>query len=185
MIGTVDAVSRPPATQLVMQTAITQYPSEVTPKGMSMTLTIGANARIDESVRFIHAHSEVVIGERANIYRGCEILGPVTIGDGVFINRDVYIRPSTAIGDHVNIGPFVRIVSDTHDIGPASRRAGKARFDPIVIGSGSWIGASVTILGGVSIGEGCIVAAGAVVTKDVPPNTMVGGIPAKHIRSLD
>lgn len=150
-----------------------------------MTLTIGPRAKIDETIVFRHGpRTPIVIGERPVLYRGSEILGPVTIGDRVFINRDAYIRAYTTIGDEVRIGPFVRLITDTHDIGPAQRRAGKARFDPISIGAGTWIGASVTVLGGVAIGAGCIVAAGAIVTGDVADNTMVGGVPAKFIREL-
>ncbi|WP_051171956.1 DapH/DapD/GlmU-related protein [Microbacterium indicum] len=148
-------------------------------------LEIGDDARIDKRVQFNH-NDEVTIrvGDRAKFYRGTEFTGPVTVGDDVFINRDAYIRPHTTIGDRVNIGPFVRLVTDTHEIGPAERRAGAVRHDPIVIGDGSWIGASATIVGGVTIGSGSIVAAGAVVTEDVPDNVIVGGVPAKTLRTL-
>lgn len=151
-----------------------------------MSISIGAHANIDRTVKFSHSNSEsrIIVGDHAKFYRGSEILGPVTIGDRVFINRDAYIRPGTTIGDEVRLGPFVRLITDTHEIGPSTRRAGKNRFDPISIGAGSWIGASVTVLGGVSIGRGCVVAAGAVVTNDVPDNTMVGGVPARHLRDL-
>lgn len=149
------------------------------------TLTIGENPRIHRSVSLSHKEgSPIVIGDHANFFRGSEMVGPISIGDRVFINRDAYIRPKTTIGDNVAIGPFVKLITDTHEIGPAHKRAGKSRFDPIVIGDGSWIGAAVTVLAGVTIGKGCIVAAGAVVTRDVPDNTMVGGVPAQHIRDL-
>lgn len=151
-----------------------------------MTLVIGANARIDRSVRMLHVEGiEIRIGDGANLYRGTEITGPVRIGDDVFINRDAYIRPHTTIGDRVNIGPFVRVITDTHDIGPATRRAGRVRHAPIAIGDGTWIGAGATIVGGVTIGSGCVVAAGAVVTRDVPDNSLVGGVPATILRTLD
>lgn len=118
------------------------------------------------------------------VYRGGEICGPVTIGDGVFINRDCYIRPHTTIGDNVNLGPFVKLITDTHDIGPASKRAGRVLYDPISIEDGAWIGAAVMVLGGVTIGAGAMVAAGAVVTAHVAANTLVGGVPARFIRQL-
>ena len=89
------------------------------------------------------------------------------------------------IGNSVLIGPYVRLVSDTHEIGDAKKRAAKNMWLPIEIGDGTWIGAGATVLGGVTIGSGCIVAAGAVVVKDVPPNTVVGGVPARIIRTLD
>lgn len=148
-------------------------------------LEIAESAKVDKTVRFLHTErAPITVGEHANLYRGSEITGPVTIGDGVFINRDAYIRPRTTIGRNVNLGPFVRLVTDTHEIGTAERRAGAVRHDAIVIGDGCWIGASATVLAGVSIGAGSIVAAGAVVTRDVPPNVVVGGVPAKVLRRL-
>lgn len=150
-----------------------------------MSLNVGDRAKIDRRVQLYHDDATpIVIGDGANIFRGAEILGPVIIGNNVFINRDAYIRPNTVIGDNVRVGPFVRLITDTHDIGPSSRRAGKRRFDPIFVGAGTWIGAAVTVIGGVTIGRGCIIAAGAIVTRDVPDNTMVGGVPARHIRDL-
>lgn len=148
-------------------------------------LEIHESARIDGSVVFNHTdRAPIVVGRNANIYRGTEVTGPATIGDDVFINRDAYIRPGTVIGDRVNLGPFVRLVTDTHEIGPAERRAGAVRHEPIRIGNGAWIGASVTVLGGVRIGSGSIVAAGSIVTRDVPENVVVGGVPAALIRKL-
>lgn len=149
-----------------------------------MTLNVGEGAKI-AGVRLVHSEDRpITIGASAKLFRGTEILGPVTIGDHVFINRDAYIRPETTIGDYVRLGPFVRLITDTHDIGPATRRAGKRRFDPITIGEGTWVGASVTVLAGVTIGRGCVIAAGAVVIRDVPDNTLVGGVPARFIRDL-
>ncbi|WP_430592735.1 acyltransferase [Humidisolicoccus flavus] len=149
-------------------------------------LTIGVEPRIHESVQLRHSDSaEIEIGSYAKIYAGGEVSAPVHIGERVFINRDCYIRPNTTIGNDVNIGPFVRLITDTHDVGPQKKRAGKVRHDPIVIGDGTWIGASSTVLAGVTIGPGCIVAAGSVVTKDVAANSLVGGVPARFIRDLE
>ncbi|GHG56191.1 hypothetical protein GCM10011331_23430 [Flavimobilis marinus] len=111
-------------------------------------------------------------------------MGPVSIGRRVFINRDAYIRARVVIEDDVNIGPFVRLISDTHELGDRRKRAGKNRWDPITIGAGTWLGAGATVLAGVVIGPGSIVAAGAVVTKDCPPNALVGGVPARVLRDL-
>ncbi|UOQ89805.1 hypothetical protein MUN74_02470 [Agromyces endophyticus] len=146
-----------------------------------MTTDIGEDCKIDPRVQL---NGDVRIGDRVTIYRGGEILGPVEIGDDVFINRDFYARPGTRIGDRVNFGPFVRLVTDTHEIGSHRKRAGAGRNDPITVGDGAWIGAGVLVVGGVTIGPGAIVAAGAVVTSDVPEDALVGGVPARLIRTL-
>ncbi len=100
---------------------------------------------------------------------------------GCFLNLGAAIR----IGDRVSIGHQAMFLTDTHQLGDATRRAGPLRAAPITIGDGAWLGARCTILPGVNIGAGAIVAAGAVVTRDAPANTLVGGIPAVVLRSLD
>ena len=86
------------------------------------------------------------------------------------------------IGDNVLIGPKVTLVSESHPIDPLQRRSliGK----PIVIKNNAWIGASATILPGITVGENSIVAAGSIVTKNVPDNTIVAGNPAKYLKSI-
>jgi len=148
-------------------------------------LHIADDADIDAQVVFNHSDRvTITIGANTRIYRGSEFTGDIAIGADVFINRDCYVRPNTTIGDRVNIGPFVRLVTDTHDVGPHERRAGAVRHDAIVVGDGSWIGASSTVLAGVSIGSGSVVAAGSVVTEDVPDDVIVAGVPAKIIKRL-
>lgn len=94
------------------------------------------------------------------------------------VNADIYI------GDCCDIGPGVEFIPGSHVIGSASRRAGSGIAKPIFIGNGCWLGAKSIILGGVNIGDGCIVAAGAVVTHNVPPNSLVAGVPARVKRQL-
>ena len=148
-------------------------------------LEIADDAKVDAQVTFNHSDRVTIrVGSATRIYRGGEITGDVSIGDDVFINRDCYVRPHTTIADRVNIGPFVRLITDTHDIGPHERRAGAVRHDPITVGEGSWIGASSTVLAGVTIGAGAVVAAGSVVTEDVPDDVVVAGIPARIVRRL-
>lgn len=150
-----------------------------------MAIELGTGATVHSSATLMHSDDRTItIGAHAHVTRDVDILGPVTIGNDVYVNRGVYIRPHTVIGARTAIGPFTRIVSDTHSIGPAERRAGPVWWDGITIGSGCWIGASVTILAGVTIGDGAVVAAGAVVPNDVPPNTVVAGVPARVIREL-
>lgn len=105
-----------------------------------------------------------------------------TIGKNVYINHAVsFLDMGTiTIEDDVLIGPKANILTEGHPVHPDQRRALTAQ--PIVIKRNAWIGAGATILPGVTVGENSIVAAGAVVRTDVPPNTIVGGIPAKVIK---
>ena len=88
------------------------------------------------------------------------------------------------IGNHVSIGHEVMVLTQSHDVGPASRRAFTAHARPINIGSGVWLGSRTTILPGVTIGSGAVVAAGSVVCHDVPSNTLVAGVPARAVKHL-
>ncbi len=93
--------------------------------------------------------------------------------------REVYI------GDNVMIGPNTLITTVNHPMTPMGRRKHIGIAKPVTIGNDVWIGGNVTILPGVTIGNNVVVAAGAVVTKDVPDNTLVGGVPAKKIKDLE
>lgn len=108
----------------------------------------------------------------------------INIGKNVFINHACTFmdRGGITIEDNVLIGPKVNLITTNHPINPAERRATISQ--PIVIKKGAWIGVGATILPGVIIGKNSIVAAGAVVSKNVPDNTIVGGIPAKFIKSI-
>lgn len=108
----------------------------------------------------------------------------ITVGKRVFINSDCKFQDQGGIyiGDDVLIGHAVVLATLNHDIDPEKRP--QLHPAPIRIGNKVWIGANATITAGVTIGENSIVAAGAVVTKDVPPNTIVGGVPAKKIREI-
>jgi acetyltransferase-like isoleucine patch superfamily enzyme len=86
------------------------------------------------------------------------------------------------IEDDVLIGPKVNLITENHPLDPTERRALISK--PILIKRNAWIGAAATILPGVTVGENAVVAAGAVVSKDVPANTVVGGIPARHIKNF-
>lgn len=89
------------------------------------------------------------------------------------------------IGNRVTIGHNCLLLTVDHLVGPASRRAGRSIHSPIVIHDGVWIASSVVVLPGVTIGHGAVVTAGAVVASDVPPHTLVGGVPAKPLRELE
>ena len=106
----------------------------------------------------------------------------ITFGRNVFINHSFTAMSigGIEIGDNVQIGPHVTVVTDNHDL--KNRYVLKCR--KVVIGNNVWIGAGVSIMPGVHIGENAVIAGGAVVTKDVPPDSIVGGNPAKVIRKL-
>jgi acetyltransferase-like isoleucine patch superfamily enzyme len=107
------------------------------------------------------------------------------VGRNVFVNQNCtfYDIGGLDIGDDVMIGPNVSLITSGHPIEPSRRRAGVVA-KPIVIGRNVWIAAGAIVIGGVTIGENSVVAAGSVVTRDVPPNSLVGGNPARVIRSI-
>ena len=109
----------------------------------------------------------------------------IHVGRNVFINQNctLYDLGGIDIADDVMIGPNVSLITSGHPLDPAQRRSGTTG-KPIVIGRNVWIAAGATIIGGVTVGENAVVAAGSVVTKDVPANTLVGGNPANVIRAI-
>jgi acetyltransferase-like isoleucine patch superfamily enzyme len=110
----------------------------------------------------------------------------LSIGDDTTITGPLHVDLSApiSIGNHVQIGHDVALLTVNHEIGPPKHRCGKMTTSPIFIQDGVWLASRVVILPGVIVGMGSVVAAGAVVTKDVPANTLVGGAPARVIRSL-
>ena len=105
--------------------------------------------------------------ERVFINMGCKFQdqGGITIDEGALIGHNVVLA------------------TINHDLDPAKRQS--MSYAPIHIGKNVWIGANATVLAGVTIGDGAVVAAGAVVTKDVAPNTVVGGVPARVIKVIE
>jgi acetyltransferase-like isoleucine patch superfamily enzyme len=109
----------------------------------------------------------------------------IHIGENVFINSGCKMQDQGGIyiGDDVLIGHNACLLTINHDFDPDSRA--DMHPAPIHIENKAWLGSNVTVLPGVTIGEGAIVAAGAVVTKDVEAGTIVGGVPAKFIKNVD
>lgn len=107
------------------------------------------------------------------------------IGKNVFINHACSFLDlgGITIEDNVLIGPRVNLVTENHPVDPLQRKS--LVLAAIHIKKNAWIGAGATILPGVTIGENSIVAAGAVVNKDVPDNCIVGGVPAKFIKTIE
>lgn len=108
----------------------------------------------------------------------------ITIGKDVFINSGCHFQDQggITIEDGSLIGHNVVLATINHDLNPKNDR--KNHYAPIKIGAHVWIGSNATVLPGVSIGNWAVVAAGAVVTKDVPPYTVVGGLPAKVLKTI-
>ena len=109
----------------------------------------------------------------------------IRVGHNVFVNQNCtfYDLGGIDIADDVMIGPSVSIITTGHPLEPSQRRAATIG-KPIAIEKNVWIAAGATIIGGVTVGENSVVAAGSVVTKAVPPNTLVGGNPGRVIRSI-
>jgi maltose O-acetyltransferase len=144
----------------------------IVPHGTRARVLRAAGMRIDEgawvSPNTVFTHCRSVIAAGAYIARQCyfEDHSPVTVG------RNVHIAPGC------------RLLTATHAIGGPDCRAGAWSCEPITIGDGSWLGGSVTVLPGVTIGNGCVVAAGSVVTRDCEPNGLYAGVPATRKRDL-
>ncbi len=113
----------------------------------------------------------------SNIHIGNDFTGNYNLT--ILDIRDVYI------GNHVMIGPNVLISTVNHPLSPKGRRKHLGIAKPVTIGDDVWIGGNVTILPGVTIGNNVVIAAGAVVTKDVPDNCLVGGVPAKILKEIE
>jgi acetyltransferase-like isoleucine patch superfamily enzyme len=116
-----------------------------------------------------------------------DVLANVRIGESCLLTTPLYLNASGCIdiADRVTLGHHVMIITDNHRMTDPSRRGGERISSPVKIEDGVWVGARVTILPGVTLGSGCVVAAGAVVAHDVAPHTLVGGVPARHISDLE
>lgn len=125
----------------------------------------GKNIDVDKFARFT---PELQIGDNSGIGNYCELNGPITIGNDVMMGPEVVMYTTRHNDERIDI--------------PMRYQGMKERL-PIVIGNDVWIGRRVIIMPGITIGDGVIIGAGAVVTKDVPPYCVVGGVPARVIRN--
>ena len=111
----------------------------------------------------------------------------IVIGEGTYFNRRVKISSRyqvVTIGNYCLFGPDVLIETSTHSLTEWKDGYRKLIGDPIRIGNRVWVGANATLLPGITIGDDAVIAAGAVVTRDVPSNVVVGGVPARFIKNV-
>jgi len=114
--------------------------------------------------------------------------GKISIGEETWISTGVlfysHCNAYVKIGSQCDIGPGVEFVIGSHIIGRSTRRAGKGTANSITIGNGTWIGAKAIILDGVTIGSGCVIAAGSIVCHNIDNNCLAAGVPATVKRKL-
>lgn len=144
------------------------------------------NVTIGDSTKiwcFSHIQTGAVIGDRCSIGQNVNISNNVMIGDGVKIQNNVSVYEGVEIGDDVFLGPSCVF---TNDLTPRAKYPkGHENYVKTVVKKGASIGANATIVCGTEIGEYAMVAAGSVVTKDVPPYALVKGIPARVCGKVD
>lgn len=126
---------------------------------------------------------------------GLTILAPVyfdygketSFGKGTFVNHGCYFMDggSISIGENVFIGPYCGFYTASHPVTYQERNTGLERALPITVGDNCWIGANVSVMQGVTIGSGCVIAAGSVVTCDIPDNCLAAGVPAVVKRQIE
>lgn len=125
----------------------------------------GSDLRVGRNIQF-HNPELINLGKHVYIAYGCSIMAIDQI----------------RIEDEVMLSPYCVVISGNHTSVNGSYRYGPAQLGPIAIGKGSWIASHVVITAGCTIGENSLIAANAVVTKDIPANVIAGGIPAKIIK---
>lgn len=164
--------------------------SEIKKKNI-IILWIAEHIPLDNIRKNLYKLAGVKIGKGAHIGYGIQIFGNpknIIIKEKADINRGVYFhaREKIAIGKNTAISPFVRLITSANPNAPYNelKKYYQPIKGPIIIANNVWIGTGAIILPSVTIGEMSVVAAGAVVTKDVPPFTVVGGVPAKVKKHL-
>lgn len=111
----------------------------------------------------------------------------LTIGRHTLVSLNCFfdLAAPITIGSYAGLSPEVMLITGTHQISDAGNRVGLLTPQPVTIEDGAWLGARCVVLPGVTVRKGSVVGAGAVVTKDVPSNAIVGGVPARVIREID
>lgn len=146
------------------------------------------HAEVDRRLELIHR----LLGVRPE---GLELLSPfmaeygvnIRFGPGCFVNHYCYFMDGApiTIGSNVFFGPYVGLYTASHPLAHAHRNRGLEKASPITIGDNCWLGANVTVMPGVTIGSGCVIGAGALVTRDIPDNSLAMGVPARVVSVID
>jgi acetyltransferase-like isoleucine patch superfamily enzyme len=159
----------------------------------------GKSVYIDSGCRIHASKASIELGDNTRVMRGayiCTYTSNSIEGEGVVTGKCCWIGIHAVIasgqggiflGDNVLIAPHAILVTGGHDLENVDSPLIEHEYSglPIHVGNNVWIGANAVILGGVTIGDGSVVAAGAVVTKDVEPYSIVGGVPAKELRKIN
>lgn len=116
----------------------------------------------------------------------CDVGKNINFGKNVYININNYFMDGApiTIGDNVFIGPFCGFYTANHPLDYKRRNLGFEKALPITVGNNCWFGANVSIMPGVKIGNGSVIAAGSVITKDIPDHSLVAGVPATVIKKI-
>ena len=148
---------------------------------------IAASFLVDAATRVrIYRRNKLDI-RTEHVLPGCFFYGhDISVGAGTWVNHRCYFdtRGRIEIGSNCDLGMEVMFCSSSHETGGPDKRAGTYFHAPIVVGDGVWIGTRAMVLPGVTIGRGCIVAAGAVVREDCAENGLYAGVPARRVRDL-
>ncbi len=145
------------------------------------TAIIDEGAQIGEGTRvwhWVHISSGAKIGERCSFGQNVYVGNDVLIGNNVKVQNNVSIYDAVTLEDDVFCGPSM-VFTNVHN--PRSAVIRKNEYRPTLVKKGATIGANATIVCGVTLGEYCFIAAGAVITKDVEPYALMAGVPAKRI----
>jgi UDP-2-acetamido-3-amino-2,3-dideoxy-glucuronate N-acetyltransferase len=147
------------------------HPTAVVDDGAS----VGAGTKI---WHFCHVMGSAVVGERCVLGQNVFVGANVTVGDNVHVQNNVSVYEGVTLEDDVFCGPSM-VFTNVRDPRSAFPRGSSAEYEKTLVRRGATLGANCTIVCGVTVGEHAFVAAGAVVTKDVPPHAVVGGVPAR------
>ena len=158
---------------------------------MNQYLSVAEDVKLGQNVklaRFINLYG-CTIGDNTKIGTFVEVQKNATIGKSCKISSHTFICEGVTIEDNVFIGHNVTFINDTFPRATTSsgelQTESDWKVEPIVVKKGASVGSGATILSNVTIGENAIIGAGSVVTKNVPPNAIVGGNPAKILRYLE